>query len=444
MSSATLPLFASGQPIGVLAFHFTAPVKFDEEYQALLVSIAQHCAQALDRARLYESAQKARTEAEAANRLKDEFVSIVSHDLRTPLNAMLGWTALLQKGSLAPSITARALQSIHDNATRQAKLIDDLLDFSRITGGRMALDRDEIDLRDLLRNVIESMVPATAAKRIELQFSAAPDAVILGDIRRLEQVFFNLIGNAVKFTDEGGRVDVSIACQDKSVEVRISDSGIGIEPEFLPHVFDRFRQADSTTTRAHGGVGLGLSIARQLVEAHQGSISVESDGKGRGSTFIVRLPMISGSVVTPVSTSPPEPRASGAVRLDGIRVLVVDDESDSREVMAHALVDSGATVSVAENARRAMEILEESEMDVLLADIAMPEEDGYALIHRIRSSPAGRIAAIPAAAVTAHARDDERRRALAAGFHLHLAKPFEPGQLTRTVQALARGNSLVH
>jgi CheY-like chemotaxis protein len=357
---------------------------------------------------------------------------------------MLGWTALLQKGSLEPSITARALQSIHDNATRQAKLIDDLLDFSRITGGRMALDRDEIDLRDLLRNVIESMVPATAAKRIELQFSAPPAAVILGDIRRLEQVFFNLIGNAVKFTDDGGRVDVSIGCEDKSVEVRIADSGIGIEPEFLPHVFDRFRQADSTTTRVHGGVGLGLSIARQLVEAHQGSISVESDGKGHGSTFIVRLPMISGHVVTAESTPPPEPRPSGAVRLDGIRVLVVDDESDSREVMAHALIDCGATVSVAENARRAMEILEESEMDVLLADIAMPEEDGYTLIHRIRSSPAGRIAAIPAAAVTAHARDDERRRALDAGFHLHLAKPFEPGQLTRTVQALARGNSLVH
>ncbi|MFL6279108.1 MAG: ATP-binding protein [Vicinamibacterales bacterium] len=444
VSSATLPLFASGQPIGVLAFHFTAPVKFDEEYQALLVSIAQHCAQALDRARLYESAQKARTEAEAANRLKDEFVSIVSHDLRTPLNAMLGWTALLQKGSLAPSITARALQSIHDNATRQAKLIDDLLDFSRITGGRMALDRDEIDLRDLLRNVIESMVPATAAKRIELQFSAAPDAVILGDIRRLEQVFFNLIGNAVKFTDDGGRVDVSIRCQDNSVEVRIADNGIGIEPEFLPHVFDRFRQADSTTTRLHGGVGLGLSIARQLVEAHQGSICVESDGKGRGSTFIVRLPMVGQRGDAPESTPPAEPRPAATVRLDGIRVLVVDDESDSREVMAHALADCGATVSVAESARRAMEILEDSEVDVLLADIAMPGEDGYALIHRIRSSPAGRIAAIPAAAVTAHARDDERRRALAAGFHLHLAKPFEPGQLTRTVQALARGNSLVH
>jgi signal transduction histidine kinase/ActR/RegA family two-component response regulator len=443
VSSATLPLFASVQAMGVLAFHFTAPVKFDEEYQALLVSIAQHCAQALDRARLYESAQKARTEAEAANRLKDEFVSIVSHDLRTPLNAMLGWTALLQKGTLAPSITARALQSIHDNATRQAKLIDDLLDFSRITGGRMALDRDEIDLRDLLRNVIESMVPATAAKRIELQFSAAPDAIVLGDIRRLEQVFFNLIGNAVKFTDEGGHIDVLIRRDEESVEVRVCDSGIGIEPEFLPHVFDRFRQADSTTTRVHGGVGLGLSIARQLVEAHQGSIAVESEGKDRGSTFIVRLPMFSGRVDT-AETAIEEPKAPGVVRLDGIRVLVVDDESDSREVMAHALEDSGATVSVAENARQAMEILEESEMDVLLADIAMPEEDGYALIRRIRSSPAGRIAAIPAAAVTAHARDDERRRALAAGFHLHLAKPFEPGQLTRTVQALARGNSLVH
>jgi signal transduction histidine kinase/CheY-like chemotaxis protein len=444
VSSATLPLFASGQPIGVLAFHFTAPVKFDEEYQALLVSVAQHCAQALDRARLYESAQKARTEAEAANRLKDEFVSIVSHDLRTPLNAMLGWTALLQKGTLAPSITARALQSIHDNATRQAKLIDDLLDFSRITGGRMALDRDEIDLRDLLRNVIESMVPATAAKRIELQFSAAPDAVVLGDIRRLEQVFFNLIGNAVKFTHEGGQVDVSIRCADGTVEVRVADSGIGIEPEFLPHVFDRFRQADSTTTRAHGGVGLGLSIARQLVEAHQGTISVESAGKNRGSTFIVRLPVVAPRIDTENITADAEPKVLAGIRLDGIRVLVVDDESDSREVMAHALQDCGAQVSVAESARQAMEILEQLEMDVLLADIAMPEEDGYSLIRQVRSSAAGRIAAIPAAAVTAHARDDERQEALAAGFHLHLAKPFEPGQLTRAVQALARGNSLVH
>ncbi len=443
VSSATLPLLVSGKAIGVLAFHFTAPVKFDEEYQAFLVSIAQHCAQALDRARLYETAQKARTEAEAANRLKDEFVSIVSHDLRTPLNAMLGWTALLQKGTLAPSIIARALRSIHDNATRQAKLIDDLLDFSRIIGGRMALDREEIDLRDLLRNVIESMVPATAAKRIEMQFSAAPDAIVLGDLHRLEQVFFNLLGNAVKFTDEGGRIEVAVECRDGHVEASVTDTGIGIDPEFLPHVFDRFRQADSTTTRVHGGVGLGLSIARQLVEAHQGAISVASDGKNCGSTFVVRLPMVSRKT-DPASTTAAAEKAPSGIRLDGIRVLVVDDEQDSREVMAHTLEDCGASVSLAENAREALAILEEAEMDVLLADIAMPDQDGYSLIREIRASAAGRIAAIPAAAVTAHARDEERRQALAAGFHMHLAKPFEPGQLTRTVQALARGNSLVH
>ena len=443
VSSATLPLFVAGQAVGVLAFHFTAPVKFDEEYQALLVSVAQHCAQALDRARLYEAAQKARTEAEAANRLKDEFVSIVSHDLRTPLNAMLGWTALLQKGTLAPSITARALRSIHDNATRQAKLIDDLLDFSRIIGGRMALEREQIDLRDLLRNVIESMVPATAAKRIELQFSAAPEAIVLGDLHRLEQVFFNLLGNAVKFTEEGGRIDVALQCRDGYVEASVTDTGVGIEPEFLPHVFDRFRQADSTTTRVHGGVGLGLSIARQLVEAHQGTIEVESEGKNSGSTFTVRLPVaVQHDSVD--SDAAPEAKTPSGIRLDGIRVLVVDDELDSREVMAHTLEDCGATVSLAGNAREALAILEQTEMDVLLADIAMPDQDGYSLIRQIRSSPAGRIATIPAAAVTAHARDEERRQALAAGFHLHLAKPFEPGQLTRTVQALARGNSLIH
>ena len=444
VSSATLPLLVSGQAMGVLAFHFTAPVKFDEEYQAFLVSIAQHCAQALDRARLYETAQKARTEAEAANRLKDEFVSIVSHDLRTPLNAMLGWTALLQKGTLAPSIIARALRSIHDNATRQAKLIDDLLDFSRIIGGRMSLDREEIDLRDLLRNVIESMVPATAAKRIELQFSAAPDAIVLGDLHRLEQVFFNLLGNAVKFTEEGGRIEVGVKCTDGHVEASVADTGIGIDPEFLPHVFDRFRQADSTTTRVHGGVGLGLSIARQLVEAHQGTISVASDGKDCGSTFTVRLPMVSRRPETAENAPASESKPPGGVRLDGIRVLVVDDEQDSREVMAHTLEDCGASVSLAGNAREALAILEESEMDVLLADIAMPDQDGYSLIREIRASAAGRIATIPAAAVTAHARDEERRQALAAGFHMHLAKPFEPGQLTRTVQALARGNSLIH
>ena len=448
VSSATLPLFADGAAMGVLAFHFTAPVKFDEEYQALLVSVAQHCAQALDRARLYEAAQRARTEAETANRLKDEFVSIVSHDLRTPLNAMLGWTAMLQKGTMDPSITARALRSIHDNATRQAKLIDDLLDFSRLIAGRLVLEREEVDVRQLLRNVIESMIPAAAAKRIEMHLSATPEAIVLGDVRRLEQVFFNLLGNAVKFTEDGGRVDVDVHAADDVINVRVTDTGVGIDPSFLPHVFDRFRQADSTTTRVYGGVGLGLSIARQLVEAHQGNISVESAGKNQGSTFVVRLPSGVHRAIPAAPQllleGPPDSKSTSGVRLDGVRVLVVDDETDSRDVMAQALADCGAQVTLADNARDALDILENSDVDVLLADVAMPDEDGYELIRKIRASTAGRIAAIPAAAVTGHARDDERRLALSAGFHLHVSKPIEIAQLTRTVQDLVRGSSLVH
>src|SRR6185436_4022256 len=200
-------------------------------------------------------------------------------------------------------------------------LIDDLLDFSRIIGGRMALDREEIDLRDLLRNVIESMVPATAAKRIELQFSAAPDAIVMGDVHRLEQVFFNLLGNAVKFTDEGGQIEVAVRCRDGQVDASVTDTGVGIEPDFLPHVFDRFRQADSTTTRVHGGVGLGLSIARQLVEAHQGTITVESDGKNQGSTFIVRLPAASGRKEATETKPTSDHKPASLIRLDGIRVL---------------------------------------------------------------------------------------------------------------------------
>lgn len=293
VSSATLPLLADGAAMGVLAFYFTAPVKFDEEYQALLVSVAQYCAQAIDRARLYESAQRAQTDAERANRLKDEFVSLVTHDLRAPLNAVLGWTSMLRKGVIAPPDTGRALEAIHDNAVRQAKLIDDLLDFSRMVGGHLILQRQTVDLQRLLGNVVESMVPAAEAKRIEMTVSAPAEASVEGDPTRLEQVFFNLIGNAVKFTREGGRIEIELrAPADDAVEVRVTDDGVGIEPTFLPHVFDSFRQADTTTPGARGGVGLGLSIARQLVQAHEGTISVASEGKNRGALFTVRLPAV--------------------------------------------------------------------------------------------------------------------------------------------------------
>jgi signal transduction histidine kinase len=290
-SSATMPLLVEGAPIGVLAFYFTVPVNFDDEYQALLTSVAQHCAQALDRARLYESTQRARSEAEQANRIKDEFVSIVSHELRTPLNAILGWTTMLQRGSISGDKATRALQSISDNASRQARLIEDLLDFSRVSSGRASLHMETIDVRELIRGVVESMTPTAVARAVDLQLSSIPPVEVIGDIRRLEQVFFNLVDNALKFTPAGGRVSLDVRIVDRVVEVRVQDTGRGIEPDFLPLAFDRFRQADSTNSRTHGGLGLGLSIAKQLVEAHKGTISAESKGTGKGATFTVRLPV---------------------------------------------------------------------------------------------------------------------------------------------------------
>ena len=296
ISSATLPLLAEGRAIGVLTLYFTAPLNFDEEYRNLLISVAQHSAQALDRARLYEATQQAKAEAETANRLKDDFVSIISHELRTPLNAMLGWTAMLRKGSLDATTASRALQSVHDNATRQARLVEELLDFSRLQSGRLALDIQAFDLPRLLRDVVESMIPSAAARGVDLDLTPIPAVQLRGDPRRLEQVFFNVLGNALKFTESGGRVTIRAAVSGDTVQVRVTDTGAGIEPGFLPHVFERFRQGERATSRRYGGVGLGLSIARELVEAHGGRITAESEGAGRGATFIIALPVESAPV----------------------------------------------------------------------------------------------------------------------------------------------------
>ncbi|HYT77503.1 MAG TPA: ATP-binding protein [Vicinamibacterales bacterium] len=438
-SSATMPLLVEGAPIGVLTFHFTVPVNFDDEYQALLVSVAEHCAQALDRARLYESTQRARADAERANRIKDEFVSIVSHELRTPLNAILGWTTMLQKGALVPEKSERALRSIHDNASRQARLIEELLDFSRVTSGRASLQMEQVDVRELLRGVVESMIPTAVGRAVDLHLSVVPPVCVRGDIRRLEQVFFNLIDNALKFTSDGGRVAIDVRINGGQVEIQVQDTGTGMEPDFLPHVFDRFRQADTATSRTYGGLGLGMSIAKQLVEAHDGHISARSEGKGLGSTFTVQLPIAARLANETVEgmTSPSQAVEHAETRLDGIRVLVVDDEADAREIMATALEASGASVELAASARAAFEILERTSVDVLVSDIAMPDEDGFALIRKVRASLAGRVASIPAAAVTAFTGAEDRAHALAAGFHLHLAKPFEPTELIRTVDKLA-------
>jgi K+-sensing histidine kinase KdpD/ActR/RegA family two-component response regulator len=442
-SAVALPLLAEGAPLGVLSFHFTAPVNFDDEYRTLLTSVAQHCAQALDRARLYETEHGARADAEAENRLKDDFLSTVSHELRTPLNAILGWAAMLRTGSLDSGRTVRAIQAINDNATRQARLVDELLDVSRIAAGRASLDLQKIDLGEMLRGAVESVLPAAEAQGVTVSLHAPASLHLDGDIRRLEQVFLNLLSNAVKFTPPGGRIDLRAAVSDRHVEVQVADTGIGIDPDFLPHVFDRFRQADSNTTRTHGGLGLGLSIARNLVDAHGGAIRVDSAGRGCGTTFTVTLPLALASTQSGTLQHADRSLAPNAMPdLTGVRVLVVDDEPDAREMMACALANCGTTVLTAGSSQEALDALTHTDVDVLLADIGMPVEDGYALIRKVRTLPSARSATVPAAAVTAYAREDQRQQALAAGFQLHLAKPVDPPQLARAVAALLRQNAL--
>jgi signal transduction histidine kinase len=298
-SVAALPLLVEGSAIGVLSFHFTAPVNFDDEYRALLTSVAHHAAQAIDRARLYEGAQRARADAEAANRSKDDFLSIVSHELRTPLSAVLGWATMLRGHALDETRRLGAIDAIHRNATRQARLIDELLDVSRIVAGRAPLDLQEIDLGVNVRGAVETIMPLAETKGLHVNVSDMPDVLVVADPHRLEQVFVNLLGNAVKFTPAGGTVTIDVTRSERSVDVRVQDTGRGIDAGFLPHVFERFRQADGTATRTVGGLGLGLFIARRLVDAHGGNIRVESEGENCGATFTVSLPLADGRAVLP-------------------------------------------------------------------------------------------------------------------------------------------------
>jgi CheY-like chemotaxis protein/nitrogen-specific signal transduction histidine kinase len=417
-------------------------VNFNDAYTALLRSVAQHCAQALDRARMYEAAQRARADAESANRAKDDFLSIVSHELRTPLTAMLGWASMLRSGSLDPGRTTRAVDAIFNNATRQAQLIEDLLDVSRIVAGRASLDVQNWDVGASVRGAVEAIMPLAESKQLTLCVENIPTVSVLADRRRLEQVFLNLISNAIKFTPLGGTITVDGGISNGAVDVRVTDTGAGIDPAFLPHVFERFRQGDSSTARRVGGLGLGLFIARHLVEAQGGAIRVDSEGVGRGTTFTVSLPMTEGRDARPPAVAAPTPSSDTANALEGpdlngVRVLLVDDEPDAREVIASALEIRGAIVTPSASAVDALQRLARSEFDVLLADIAMPDKDGYELIREIRSMPAIRLARIPAAAVTAFASDEDRQRAIAAGFQTHLTKPIPPAALAQTVADLA-------
>jgi signal transduction histidine kinase/DNA-binding response OmpR family regulator len=417
--------------------------------EAVIVQLAQMASIAIENT-LY-------AEEREANRIKDEFLSTLSHELRTPLNAILGWTQLLRMGKPSDAELTRGLDVIERNVRSQTKLIEDLLDVSRITTGKLRLSVRPMSLAPVIEAAVDAVRPAAAAKNIRLDVdTAAPSDQISGDPDRLQQVVWNLLSNAVKFTPAGGRIGVALDRVEGQAQVRVSDSGLGIDPKFLPYVFDRFRQADSSSTRSHGGLGIGLTIVRHIVELHGGTVRAESRGEGTGATFVVNLPV---SAVR--AEAPPQPAGRGpaapvqqehggngaapanggpyagpAQRLRGLRVMVVDDEEDARDVIGEILRRGGAEVTTAATAREGLRLLTSVRPDVVVSDIAMPDEDGYAFIRCVRQLSAEDGGSTPAVALTAYAREEDRARSIAAGFQAHLAKPVEPGDMVNAVADL--------
>ncbi|WP_172642150.1 hybrid sensor histidine kinase/response regulator [Cylindrospermum stagnale] len=398
-----------------------------------------------EREQLLAREQMARTEAEALNCIKDEFLGTLSHELRTPLNAMLGWTQLLKSRKFDETTTAKALETIDRNSRSLAQLIDDVLDVSRIIRGELRLNLHRVELIPVVESAIDTIRPAADAKEIwiECRFDSALGAVI-GDANRLQQVMWNLLTNAVKFTPKGGRVEVQLERMDSGVvQIRVSDNGGGITAEFLPHVFERFRQADSSTTRSHGGLGLGLAIVRHLVELHGGTVSVESPGIGKGTTFVVKLPMKAAPIEESSTPKQIAPTASAEVTknslpiLEGVRVLVVDDEADTRHLLKTILGQYGAQVMAVASTFDALKALQQFHPNILVSDIGMPEEDGYALIRQLRALGQEQGGRIPAVALTAYATAEDRTQALLAGFQLHIPKPVNPAELAAVVANLA-------
>nr|WP_290222924.1 ATP-binding protein [Trichocoleus desertorum] len=387
-----------------------------------------------ERIELLHREKAARQQAETANQLKDEFLAVLSHELRSPLNPILGWAKLLRTRQFDAETTDQALETIERNAKLQAQLVEDLLDVSRILQGKLSLNIAPVNLVTTIESAIETVRLAATAKSIEIHTKLDQRVgLVAGDANRLQQVMWNLVSNAVKFTPAGGRVEVQLEAMSPYVQIQVVDTGKGIRPEFLPHVFDHFRQADSTITRQFGGLGLGLSIVRQVVELHGGTVRVDSLGEGLGSTFTVQLPMIQGVPVLEPEESPTEPEMS----LVGIRVLVVDDEADMRRLASTVLAQVGAEVEVAASAAEALAVLRQSEVDVLVSDIGMSEMDGYRLIRQVRTIAQAE-APIPAIALTAYAAESDQKQALSAGFQKHLAKPVEPDELIQAIATLVR------
>jgi signal transduction histidine kinase/CheY-like chemotaxis protein len=387
--------------------------------------------------------REARAEAQAANVAKDEFLATLSHEMRTPLNAVLGWTRMLRSGQLNAERTHHALEVIERNARSQAGLIEDLLDISRIIAGKLHLNLRPVDLGAVVRATLDEMRHAAEIKHVELHDRIETTGRVTGDADRLRQVVMNLLSNAVKFTPAGGRVDVSLDRADSQMVLTVRDTGIGIDPAFLPHVFDRFRQADSTSTRAHGGMGLGLAIVRHLVELMGGSVYADSLGEGQGATFTVKLPLLPHAEAAERLPGSRAAEPDDALRglapdlLAGLQVLVVDDDEDSAEMAENALKEAGAVVRRADSVEAALGVLAEVPTDLVISDLAMPDADGFELIRQIRSHATDRVRTMPVIALTAHARIPDRDKVLAAGFQMYLKKPVEIQQLQSAVAWLA-------
>jgi signal transduction histidine kinase/CHASE1-domain containing sensor protein/ActR/RegA family two-component response regulator len=433
-SSMAVPMAVMGRIIGTIEVQSYEKNVYLPEHATAMSMAANLTAVAFENVRLLKLERTAREAAEESNRLKDEFLATVSHELRTPLTAILGWSRLLEGGTLDDSGVRQAVETIGRNAKAQAQIVDDILDVSRIITGNLYLDLHPLEVVPVVENAINVVRPTADAKgiKIETYFDSKP-AVISGDANRLQQVVWNLLSNAVKFTQSGGRVCVKVTQSAGAVEVGVSDTGQGINKEFLPYVFDRFRQADSTTTRQHGGLGLGLAIARHLVEIHGGSIRAESPGVGRGATFTIRLPLVEAA--TGVVEQNQQKLSRTQQLLSGLNVLLVDDDSDTLKLMETALKRRQANVTAVSSAGEAIQAITKRRPDVLVSDIAMPDEDGYGLIEKVRLLENGESQKIPAVAITAYAKEEDRKRALSAGFQIYLAKPVE---LTELISVVAR------
>jgi PAS domain S-box-containing protein len=430
----------NGDVLGGLFFGHPEPGRFAERHERLVAGIASWASIALENARLYIGAQE-------ASRLKDEFLATLSHELRTPLNAILGYARMIRAGIVAPDKQRKAIETIERNATSLTQIVEDVLDVSRIISGKMRLNVQPVELRTVVRNAVDAVLPAADAKGIRIETAIdTPIATAAVDPERLQQVVWNLMTNAVKFTGRGGTVRVSLQAVNSHAEIIVSDTGIGIAPAFLPHIFERFRQADAGTTRERGGLGLGLAIARQLVEMHGGTIQVASDGPGKGSTFWVRLPLMAQARESGAAgrgrTAARSPEAAIALPdLTGVRVLAVDDDGDALTMVREILEAAGAEVSTAGSAAQALDTIAQWLPDVLVADLGMPRMDGFDLIAQVRQHAHRRVRAVRAVALTAYVRSEDRLKALRSGYQTHLAKPIDPGELMATVAALIDGGA---